>query len=467
MRIGSLRQLTLGSFALALVPLFVLLFQSQRDLTEFGHYTAKESQSIVDTISHLRTIESEAVNLDRRLRQFQVVNSAQLADTIEQTREALLQQIALLCTSLGDSQECQSVRNIFDVDDNTVGQMDAAALEVYLKDIGGAVKQLSVAVDAQLQIKLTLQQQLLAQRQSQQAWLTGLFVLVSLVLIVLASHVVLKPINTLKQLIQAIARQDGSLPQSLHTGPKELVAIENDLHWLASRLSQLEHMRMSLLRHASHELKTPLASIKEGTSLLQEQVVGELNAPQLEVLGLLDASTQRLNTLISKLLDYNLLLQQAQANQVKTSLNEMVTACINDYALALQSHQVESRLDVDNVKIDIELTRRILDNLLSNAVAHGTPDTPIYIKTRLVEGDVVIEVANHGKAIDGEKADTLFQPFVRGDHKRNDKVVGAGLGLSIVADCARIQHGTVKLVEVDYADVCFCVTLPQLGEENA
>jgi two-component system sensor histidine kinase GlrK len=56
--------------------------------------------------------------------------------------------------------------------------------------------------------------------------------------------------------------------------------IEQELHWLADRLNQLEHLRTALLRHASLELKTPLASIKEGCSLLSEEVVGELSLSQ-------------------------------------------------------------------------------------------------------------------------------------------------------------------------------------------
>ena len=59
-----------------------------------------------------------------------------------------------------------------------------------------------------------------------------------------------------------------------------------------------------------------------------------------------------------------------------------------------------------------------------------------------------------------EKSD-LFQPFIRGNEHRNDHVIGAGLGLSIVADCARLMQGSVEIIDVDYADVCFRVRLPK------
>merc|ERR1712137_1381276 len=137
------------------------------------------------------------------------------------------------------------------------------------------------------------------------------------------------------------------------------------------RLQQLEHIRTALLRHAAHELKTPLASIKEGCSLLSENVVGELNNSQREVLSLLSSSTQRLNTLVEKLLDYNLLLQQAQPKLIQYKPKLLIDACIEDYALAIQNRDVIVDVQVEEVILDEELFRRILDNLVSNAVAHG------------------------------------------------------------------------------------------------
>ena len=243
--------------------------------------------------------------------------------------------------------------------------------------------------------------------------------------------------------------------------PYELIGVERDLHWLAERLQQLEHIRTALLRHAAHELKTPLASIKEGCSLLSENVVGELNPQQVEVLSLLSSSTQRLNTLVEKLLDYNLLLQQAEPKFTDINPQDPVRDCIEDYALALQDREVTVDVTVETISVDEELYRRILDNLVSNAVAHGAVGRPISVRIYQQEEVAVLDVANRGKKIPPEKVGKLFEPFTRGDDPRNDNVIGTGLGLSIVSDCARLMHGDVAVVDVDYADVCFRVSIPQ------
>ena len=70
-------------------------------------------------------------------------------------------------------------------------------------------------------------------------------------------------------------------------------------------------------------------------------------------------------------------------------------------------------------------------------------------------------MANRGKKIQKALRDDLFEPFKRGTDQRNDNVVGSGLGLSIVADCARMMHGDVACIDVDYADVCFRISIPQ------
>jgi two-component system sensor histidine kinase GlrK len=102
-----------------------------------------------------------------------------------------------------------------------------------------------------------------------------------------------------------------------------------------------------------------------------------------------------------------------------------------------------------------------LDNLISNAIAHGAQQTKIYVSVTLDSNNFILDVANHGNAISGEARKNIFEPFKRGEFMRNDRVIGAGLGLSIVSDCAGLLGGTVNIVNVSYAEVCFRIKLPR------
>ncbi|AFV84883.1 MULTISPECIES: sensor histidine kinase [Alteromonas] len=460
-QLGSLRQLTLGSFLLALIPLIALLWQSQSDLAKVGKMTTLETRFVVDVVSDMQRLDNAVVDVERSVRQFAVLRNEQVASLSDNAIEQFAVAADNLCQALSIPTTCSRLSEQLSQLAEYRTIEDQLLLNAYLASVGDSVELLRDDVEATINERVKLQQDDLNAMQAKQAWSTAMLVSVSLLLILLGSQLIVNPVNNLKKIIRIMARSDGQLPPLSRQAPRELIDVEKDLHWLYDRLQQLEHIRTALLRHAAHELKTPLASIKEGCSLLSENVVGELNKGQREVLSLLTASTQRLNTLVEKLLDYNLLLQQAQPKMVLSDANKLVSACLEDYALAIQDREVDVNITSPEVKIDEELFRRVLDNLVSNAVAHGAVGRPINIHLYNDNDNLVLDVANRGKRIAPESVHTLFEPFIRGTEPRNDNVIGTGLGLSIVADCARLMHGDVRVVDVDYADVCFRVTIPQ------
>ena len=460
-QLGSLRQLTLGSFLLALIPLIALLWQSQSDLAKVGKMTTLETRFVVDVVSDMQRLDNAVVDVERSVRQFAVLRNEQVASLSDNAIEQFAVAADNLCQALSIPTTCSRLSEQLSQLAEYRTIEDQLLLNAYLASVGDSVELLRDDVEATINERVKLQQDDLNAMQAKQAWSTAMLVSVSLLLILLGSQLIVNPVNNLKKIIRIMARSDGQLPPLSRQAPRELIDVEKDLHWLYDRLQQLEHIRTALLRHAAHELKTPLASIKEGCSLLSENVVGELNKGQREVLSLLTASTQRLNTLVEKLLDYNLLLQQAQPKMVVSDANKLVSACLEDYALAIQDREVDVNITSPEVKIDEELFRRVLDNLVSNAVAHGAVGRPINIHLYNENDNLVLDVANRGKRIAQESVHTLFEPFIRGTEPRNDNVIGTGLGLSIVADCARLMHGDVRVVDVDYADVCFRVTIPQ------
>lgn len=438
-----------------------LLWQSQNDLAKVGQMTTLETRYVVDVVGDMQRLDSAVVDVERSIRQFAVIRNEQVATLSDNALDQFTLAADNLCLVLETPTTCHQLAEQLAqlMEYRTIE--DQLLLNAYLASISRSVADLRDDVETAISARLKVQQDDLNAMQAKQAWSTAMLVSVSLMLILLGSQLIVNPVNKLKKIIRIVAHQQGELPPLSRQAPRELIDVEKDLHWLYDRIQQLEHIRTALLRHAAHELKTPLASIKEGCSLLSENVVGELNGAQREVLSLLSASTQRLNTLIEKLLDYNLLLQQAEPKIVQTDAAALVSACLGDYALALQDREVAVNVDVPHIWADEELFRRILDNLVSNAVAHGAVGRPIDVHIYQQGKNAVLDVANRGKRIAPETVTTLFEPFTRGAAPRNDNVIGTGLGLSIVADCARLMQGDVNVVDVEYADVCFRVTIPQ------
>lgn len=453
--------MTLGSFVLALIPLIALLWQSQSDLAKVGQMTMLETRFVVDVVGDMQRLDNAVVDVERSIRQYTVLRNEKVALLSDSAIEQFAVAAENLCQALSVPAVCAKLSEQLSQLSEYRTIEDQLLLNAYLASVNDSVELLREDVEQAIVNRVKVQQNDLSAMQAKQAWSTAMLVSVSLLLILLGSQLIVNPVNNLKKIIRIMAREDGELPPLSRQAPKELIDVEKDLHWLYERLQQLEHIRTALLRHAAHELKTPLASIKEGCSLLSENVVGDLNKAQREVLSLLSASTQRLNTLVEKLLDYNLLLQQAKPKFQECDPKRLVAACLEDYALAIQDREVAVNINVETVRVDEELFRRILDNLVSNAVAHGAIGRPINISLYSESSRIVLDVANRGKRIAPESVKTLFEPFIRGTEPRNDNVIGTGLGLSIVADCARLMHGDVQVVDIDYADVCFRVTIPQ------
>lgn len=449
-----LRHLILGSFVVALIPLAVLLWQTQQSFTEIRQYASDNVYTITQLVERFQQLERAMVSVERTIRQYEVLSNTTSRQLVVEALQVFERQLNELCLDLSQPQNCGLVSQTISL----LPQQGARSLPALQHGLG----LLGIDIDVEIKNRLSLQNQRLADEQREQAVLSLLLASLSLLLILAGSQLVINPVAKMQGLISLIARQTTEpLPPLSRHAPKELLVVEQDLHWLSDRLAQLEHIRKALLRHAAHELKTPLASIKEGCSLLSDRTVGPLTEQQQEVLHWLDSSVERLNLLIVKLLDYNQLLQQAKPTLTSINIETLVAQCRKDYQAVLAKHELRLSIDAPHIKADEELLRRILDNLLSNAIAHGATDTPIDIRVASSGQEVIIDVANTGASISSDDIAGLFEPFVRGRTPRNDNVVGAGLGLSIVADCVRLMHGRVLLHPVDYADVCFRVVIPQ------
>jgi two-component system, NtrC family, sensor histidine kinase GlrK len=466
MQLGSLRQLTVVSFILVLVPLLMLLTYSQFTLSKMGRIANSEAEYSVAVVRKLSKMESLSVDIERLFKQYNVLHNVALKNLADKSIERFIELQSLVCDELVEKQSCEHLSDRLKWLSSYAGDQDQLLLDAQLAEFKSNLADISSQIENMLDVRIFAQQDYVNSVLQIQVWLTVTLVGISLVLILFGTQVILKPVEKLEMVIRAISRQESELPSVSKSGPKELIILEQKLHQLAARLVQLENLRHALLRHASHELKTPLASIKEGCSLLSEQVVGQLNVQQAEVVSLLNSSTDRLNLLILQLLDYNLLLQQANPVFELIDTQILFKDFITDNTLAIQQNNnvLDVNVELDTIYADAHLIRRILDNLLSNALAHGSKGRPISLHLYRDQNVQILDVANRGQKVPIEMRQSLFQPFSRGNSKRNDRVVGSGLGLSIVADCARMMHGKAEIIDIEHADFCVRVTIPVNGE---
>jgi two-component system sensor histidine kinase GlrK len=285
---------------------------------------------------------------------------------------------------------------------------------------------------------------------------------VTLGLMLLFTTFLARPIRSIDAAISNIG--DGRLdePVDVH-GPTDLRALGRQLEWLRVRLGEISEERNRFLRHMSHELKTPLANMREGTELLLEGAVGGLNSEQREVAGILRENSLHLQRLIENLLSYSEWQTRRGGLDVsEIRLQPLVTTAIETYQLPINAHRLHLDLQVDDVAFtaDRAKLKLILDNLISNAVKFTPDGGTITVRGRIDDKDLVIDVADTGPGIPLDERAKIFEAFYQGATAHSGLVRGTGIGLSVVQEFVQAHGGTIEIVDGEAVGAHFRVRLP-------
>ena len=217
-------------------------------------------------------------------------------------------------------------------------------------------------------------------------WQSALLLPITLLTILGLTLAVGRPLRKLDRAISELGRGAFSRPIAV-SGPVDLERLAGQLEWLRSRLLDLAHERNRFLRHMSHELKTPLANIREGTELLMDGAVGELDSNQREVTGILRENGIKLQRLIENLLSFS--AWQTNSIGLETSefrLRPVVKQVLENQQLTLLSQRV--RLDVKIEDVTLVADRGKLRPQALELGRQGPADA------RAAEGDALL----HGQA---------------------------------------------------------------------
>ena len=294
------------------------------------------------------------------------------------------------------------------------------------------------------------------------AWKSAALIPGTLVLVLLFVLLVGRPMRQVDRAIRELGEGDFSRPIAVR-GPADIETLGRQLEWLRNRLKESTDEKNKFLRHMSHELKTPLANIREGTELLLDGSVGPLDHQQQEVTGILRDNGVKLQKLIENLLTFSAWqTQTAQLDIVEFDLKPMVFGVLAQHRLVISNKKIKLQLKVSaiNVRADEGKLKLVLENLLSNAIKFTPNGGTIQIGAQMEESELVIDVADNGPGVDPEDGERIFEAFYQGRRLQGGPVGGTGIGLSVVAECVQAHGGTVKLMNVGGPGAHFRVRLP-------
>lgn len=302
-----------------------------------------------------------------------------------------------------------------------------------------------------------------AARQTQQQMLQQTVTLVPVALLValIITFLVAQPIRRMDAAIRKLGEGKYSDPISID-GPGDLRSLGERLDWLRSQLEELEIQKQRFLRHISHELKTPLTSIREGSELLLDEVGGNLTPQQQEIAEIIRESSQRLQKMIENLLSFtSVQFQKPALKRELLSVNKLMEKVLEDHALTIHNKNIRIIKDFhqERLRADKEKLQTILDNLISNAIKYTPHSGSILLRLQHEDRHVIIEVHDGGPGVMARDRARLFDPFYRGSGVHDSLVQGSGLGLSIAKEFVDAHGGEITLLP-SKSGAHFRVTLP-------
>jgi two-component system, NtrC family, sensor histidine kinase GlrK len=276
-----------------------------------------------------------------------------------------------------------------------------------------------------------------------------------------------RPMRALGQAIRHLGA--GQFAETIHVrGSREIEELGRQLDWLRQRIVDLEKQKLTFLRHMSHELKTPLTTIREGSELLAEACADD--SEEAEIAAIMCDSSLQLQKLIEDLLlfaktqdvvtDFNL----SEALRVDTLIRDVVA----EHAVAIGSKDIDVACELSPITVrgDEKKLRLVVDNLLSNAIKYTPTGGRVTISLARRTDSVLLDVHDTGPGVDESETASIFEPFRLGSAQHHGSVKGTGLGLSIAKEYVEAHDGSIQVVDsTDGAH--FRVTIPVDGPKLA
>lgn len=450
----SILQLTITGFLLVSGILIITLVITVQQLDGLGLQSQRMISESAEAMNASRILLEQAAAMERNARQYTIVGDRSILEVYSDRRRTLTD-VAQRLLMLDPDSELSTLVNELVLHEsrafeslNTEQHEDQQPNLTYYPQIIEGANRISILVndwinDQSEAIRLeTEETKRLLTIQS------GLLVSIALFLAGVFTVLITSPLLQIEKAINQLG-SGVYKTQIAIKGPKDLIKLGDRLDWLRSRLEKLEQQRTSFLRHVSHELKTPLASMQESSSLLQDGVVGKLSQEQLDIIQIQNKNCRRLQSLIDNLLRYNS-ASFATLNPIPEPLrlDKVLDAVIEAHELTIKTRElhIKSSLEKISIKGNAEQLRVVFDNLITNAINYSPVGGVIEIKLKSLGKEAQLEVIDQGPGVPEEESQKIFEAFFQGKNTINNHAKSTGLGLAIATEYIQANGGRIELV---------------------
>jgi two-component system, NtrC family, sensor histidine kinase GlrK len=473
----SFLSLLVIGFAIVAMPLMLALVSNAYSLEKLAEQSRQAVQQAVAVTQSSRALAALIPTLERNARQFAVTGDATFLEAYRSSRQSFDSLTKQMAASTLNAKQRAMLTDLNAREGIAFAALAAAQpgsqtqeqFRLKFSDIGRVADGLTAISNESIDQEVaTLREQALRAR-NRTFWQILAMLPAAILLIAGFTFLLAQPIRQLDRSIRRLG--DGQFNRPIKVeGPKDMVRLGEQLEWLRRRLLELEQQKTRFLQHISHELKTPLTALREGSDLLSTEVAGQLNDEQREIAQILQANSHELRRLIEDLINYSAVHAQTfYVDLTITQIRDVVLRVAKTQKIALVPKLLKLKLNCEKVTahVDEEKLRVIVDNLLSNAIKYSPHAGNITIKLFKDAQNVVLEVSDEGPGVPKAERTKVFDPFYRGEEPERAPVKGTGLGLSIVQEYVKLHHGTIDIFDPPFdpplrpRGAHFRVTLPR------
>lgn len=453
-RSPTLLRLILLGLVVVTLPLIYAIVSAINNVERLAVESRQALESVQENTSNVRALETRTLALERSALQYQALQDPSFLEIYQRNREEVLRLVSVLSSTNSDAPLSRSLEPLTQTESRVQEMLlsdgiDETALDrdlIVLREQMAQVIRMQNLISAELAEQLPRDVLRVKRKLIDQAvYIIPLSAMLAIVLTLL----IRRPLQQLKRTIRALGR--GALGEPVVVkGSRDLVELGQRLEWLRLRLRELERQKSQFLRNVSHELKTPLASIREGADLLSEGDWLEDRAEREQILHIVRDSSLRLQRMIEELLRYGAEGDlSAQEEDEAVALRPLVEEVLEPYrsSLALNDVTLETRFQALQVPGNVQRMRVIVDNLLSNAAKYVPRGGLIQLRLEAREDGVVFSVQDNGPGVSEDFRPQLFEWFKSGPAPSNALIAGSGVGLAIAQEYAMRHHGEIRLEE--------------------
>ena len=471
----SFKTLLILGFTLVALPLAVGLASSALSIRSLSDNSVRAVYQAMRASQASRSLAENLVAQERAARQFMVFGDDGLWHLYVALHARFVDTARQLAAVTSDVAQRKALAGLVDVERQLHDELSASRVKLSPR----AQREWQVAVAKRFSELAGISHELLGYNgkaierevgelrrsatEAERAMLIQLLTLVALVafLVVGFTRLLAGPIAQLGSAIDGL--RAGRYARGIAVdGPSDLQSLGEELDRLRLRLVHLEEQKSRFLRHISHELKTPLTALREGSDLLADGTAGPLSPKQREIVGILIESSLRLRKLIEDLLSYSAADFEHAALRLQVfPLRDLVEEVVESQRLAWQSKGLRVEVDVADLVLtaDRERMRTVIDNLLSNAIRYSPLGGVIAMDGHREGDEAFFVVADQGPGVDEADRSSIFDPFFQGRVPAVGAVKGSGLGLAIAREHVLAHGGRLLLLPRRGARVAFHLPL--------